>query len=221
MPATKVYAEPTTITGSIGVYAALPNVSELAANNGVKVELIKAGDIKASGSMFHPLGPEERQPWQDMVDHAYDRFLSVVAAGRPALTKERLVAEKTTRQVPRYDDQGRPVTGQDGKPVTITQTRYRADGGTYTPQQARDLGLIDEIGDLAAAVRVAAETAQLSDYRAVRYERPKGLAELLLGVRQPTPGTITDTTATLSVPRLWYLTPGYEFAGSLATAPHP
>src|SRR5262245_32456818 len=50
MPAEKVFAEETTLTGSIGVYAALPNVSELANKHGVRLELVKAGGIKGSGS---------------------------------------------------------------------------------------------------------------------------------------------------------------------------
>src|SRR5207248_685265 len=83
MPAEKVFAEKTTLTGSIGVFASLPNVSELANKNGVRMELIKAGPIKGSGSPFHELTPAERQPWQDMVDQAYDQFLDVVARGRP------------------------------------------------------------------------------------------------------------------------------------------
>ena len=88
MPAETVFAEKTTLTGSIGVFAALPNVSELANKNGVRMELIKAGGIKGSGSPFHELTPAERQPWQDMVDQAYDQFLDVVVRGRPGLTKE-------------------------------------------------------------------------------------------------------------------------------------
>src|SRR5439155_8804302 len=58
-----ISAEPTTITGSIGVFAALPNVAKLAHDNGVKVELVKAGKVKASGSFFHEMTPEERQTW--------------------------------------------------------------------------------------------------------------------------------------------------------------
>src|SRR5262245_30678034 len=58
MPAEQVFAERTTITGSIGVYAALPNVSELAGKAGFHMELIRAGAIKASGSPFHALTPQ-------------------------------------------------------------------------------------------------------------------------------------------------------------------
>src|SRR5262249_54005966 len=53
MPAKHLVAERTTITGSIGVYASFPNVSELAQKWGVKMDVIKRGDVKTSGSMFH------------------------------------------------------------------------------------------------------------------------------------------------------------------------
>lgn len=210
MPAKPVFAEPTTITGSIGVFAALPNVHGLIERNGVKVELIKAGAIKAGGAMFQPLSPDERQPWQDMVDNAYDRFLGVVAAGRPPLTKEQLANEKTERRVPKYDDKGNPVKNPDGSPVLVNVVRVRADGGTYTPEQAQSLGLIDAIGELSDATQAAATAAGLSSWRAVDYVKPKTWSESLIGIRAA-PSPTGDALA----PRLWYLAPGYELAGIL------
>ena len=119
MPAEKVFAEKTTLTGSIGVFAALPNVSELANNNGVRMELIKAGGIKGSGSPFHELTPAERQPWQDMVDQAYDQFLDVVVRGRPGLTKELLKSDPVIRKDAFvYDDKGNVKKDNAGKPLT-------------------------------------------------------------------------------------------------------
>src|SRR6266542_29692 len=50
-----IVAEKTTITGSVGVFVALPNVADWAHEHGVKLELVKAGGIKASGSFFHKL----------------------------------------------------------------------------------------------------------------------------------------------------------------------
>lgn len=223
MPATNVYAEPTTITGSIGVFAALPNVSELAEKHGVRVDLVKAGDIKASGSPFQPLSPEERQPWQDMVDHAYDRFLTVVATGRPSLTKGRLLDEKIERRVPLYDGRGLPVTGENKQPVYKTVTRYRADGGTFTPPQALDLHLIDGIADLASAAGVAAKAAQLSRYRVVTYDRPKGLLEqvLSLEIRSSAPASPTDLLGSAFSPKLWYLASNHELATVIAASRQP
>lgn len=223
MPAGQVYAEPTTITGSIGVFAALPNISELANKNGIKVEMVKAGDIKGGGSPFHSFTPEDRQPWQDMVDHAYDRFLTVVATGRPMLSKERLVKDKIERTVRRYDARGLPQTDEKGQPVFAKSTRYRADGGSFTPPQALELQLIDTIGDLHAAAEAAAKAAQLSRYRIVTYERPKGLLEqvLALEAKSRDHALSAETVGSALTPRLWYLTPSFELATVATTATQP
>jgi protease-4 len=78
MPAETLVAERTTVTGSIGVYASLPNVAELADKYGVKMNIIKHGEVKASGSLFKKLTPEDRQLWQESIDSAFDQFLKVV-----------------------------------------------------------------------------------------------------------------------------------------------
>jgi protease-4 len=219
MPAKTVLAEPTTITGSIGVFAALPNAAEFAKEHGIKLILVKAGDLKAGGSPLQALSPEERQPWQDLVDHAYDRFLTVVSDGR-GIPRERLVGEKTERAVPRYDDKGNPIEGTDGKPVTVRMSRYRADGGIFTPPQAKELGLIDDVATLPTAVRIAAETAGLTRYQCVVYDRQKSLVEQVLGVdiRQPSARISVDSLVSATVPRVWFLTPGHEMAAVVTSA---
>lgn len=208
-----VFAERTTITGSIGVFAALPNAAAFAEKHGISLELVKAGGIKASGSVFHTLSPLERQPWQDTVDHAYDQFLSVIAAERPHLTKDMLKGEMVVdTQVPERDAKGNATKG------TIRYTRIRADGGTYTPTQAKQFGLVDEIGDVHEAVKRAASAAGLSTFKAVGYDRPKNWSEHFLGfdigVRQTTPG-LPDLSAAFT-PRLWYLAPHSDLAGALS-----
>jgi protease-4 len=214
-----IAAERTTITGSIGVFAALPNVAKLANDNGVKVELVKAGDIKASGSFFHDMTPEERQTWQDTVDHAYDLFLERVAAGRP-LKKDQLRNEVVINQtIPVRDDKGNPKL-EKGKPETARYTRKRADGGTFTADQALKFGLIDKIEDLPASIRATATAAGLTKFRAVVYDKPEGLLELLTGnqvrARQDMPD-FRSLSATLT-PRLWYLAPTAD--GAILT-PNP
>ena len=178
-----IVAEKTTITGSIGVFAALPNVADWAHDHGVKLELVKAGGIKASGSFFHKLSPEERQTWQDTVDNAYDSFLDAIAKGRPGLTPEALRKDVVLeRMVATRDEKGNPVV-ENGKSVEVKYTRVRADGGTFTAAQAQQFKLIDGIEDLPAAVRSAATRAGLTNFRAVVYEKTPGLLEKLTGVQ--------------------------------------
>lgn len=204
-----VFAERTTITGSIGVFAALPNVAKLAHDHGVRVELVKAGDIKGSGSFFHDMAPEERQTWQDTVDNAYDIFLERVASGRTGLKKDEIRNEVVLQQtITERDEKGNPKLIQ-GKPITSQYTRKRADGGTFTADQALKFRLIDKVDDLPAAVRSAATTAGLEKFKAVVYDKPTGLLDLLGGGHLQTSNQLPDfhdLSATLT-PRLWYLAP--------------
>src|SRR5439155_9136135 len=105
-PEKKLFAERTTITGSIGVYASFPNIAKFAKDHGIEMDMIKAGDVKGSGSLFHEMTPQERQPWEDMVEHAYRQFLDVVEEGRPAL-KGKLTEELfPPKPIPLHDDKG-------------------------------------------------------------------------------------------------------------------
>src|SRR5262249_16377758 len=81
----KLFAERTTITGSIGVYASLPNAKGLGDKIGLKMDMIRAGDLKGAGSLLHDMSPAERQPIQDMVESSYRQFIEVVETGRPEL----------------------------------------------------------------------------------------------------------------------------------------
>jgi protease-4 len=209
MAGSPIVAEKNTITGSIGVFAALPNVAEWAKENGVKLELVKAGGMKASGSFFHTLSPEERQTWQDTVDSAFDNFLDVIAKGRPGFTPEVLKSQVVIdRMIPKRDEKGNPEL-EKGKPVEVKYTRVRADGATFTAQQAVEFKLIDGIEDLPAAIRSAAVRAGLASYKAVAYERPQSLLEAVTGLPMQSrarQAELLDLSANLT-PRLWYLAP--------------
>lgn len=215
MPAERIFAERICITGSIGVYASLPNVSGFVKEHGIKFELVKAGGIKASGSPFHELTPQERQPWQDMVDSAYDHFLDIVEGGRPNLKKAALRDEVVLRErVPVYDDKGNIVWEWWALPQTVEYTRRRADGGSFTARQALDYGLIDEIGDLEKAVEAAAKSAGLTYYQVIVYDAIPSLLFDLLGVRANLPsGLDANRVANGLTPRLWYLSPQADLAG--------
>lgn len=212
-----IVAEKTTITGSIGVFAALPNVADWAKDHGIELELVKAGGIKASGSFFHKLSPEERQTWQDTVDNAYEQFLAVVAEGRPGLTVDSLRKDSVSEQmVPQRDEKGNI---EPGKPP-VKSVRIRADGGTFTAPQAKEHKLIDGIEDLPAAIRSMATRAGLTNFRAVVYEKPPAMWEKLTGLnlKSGSPNLHIPDVSTNLTPRLWYLAPTAD-AGLLAPAP--
>ncbi|MBX7106476.1 MAG: S49 family peptidase [Gemmataceae bacterium] len=200
-PAPKLFAERSCITGSIGVYASLPNARGLADKVGVTMEMIKAGDIKGSGSPFHELTPQERQPWQDMVEVAYSQFVGVVEAGRPSLQGKLTEPLFPLKEIPRYDNKGNVIDKKGGE-----YTRRRADGGIFTAKQAMDIGLIDAVGPLDDAIAAVAKEAGLTEWRAVGYDKPQTLISALTGADAATPAW---PAADLS-PKLWYILPQSE-----------
>ncbi len=81
-PAHHVFAEPTTMTGSIGVIMEVPQIGELLDKVGVHFETIATGAWKDSGSMFRDMSDEERERWREVIDASYQRFVRIVAKGR-------------------------------------------------------------------------------------------------------------------------------------------
>ena len=77
-----IVAHPSTLTGSIGVISVFPSVEGLMAKVGVKVEVVKSGGAKDSGSPFRDMSVEDRRIFQGIVDEYYEGFLRVVARGR-------------------------------------------------------------------------------------------------------------------------------------------
>lgn len=77
-----IFANPSTITGSIGVYMDYTNVEDLMGKLGVRNEKIKSGAHKDILSMYRPMTGEEKAMLQKMVDDIYNQFVRVVADGR-------------------------------------------------------------------------------------------------------------------------------------------
>lgn len=122
----KIYANPATLTGSIGVYIPYTNWQELFKKIGVQQEKIKSGPHKDIMSPDRPMTPEERTIIQTMVDDMYNQFVEIVAQGR------KLEPDKV---------------------------RKLADGRIYTGKQAKELGLVDELGNMYDAIDAAAQLA--------------------------------------------------------------
>jgi protease-4 len=80
--ANSIVANPSTITGSIGVIMVLLNLEGAAGKLGVDPIVIKAGRLKDIGSPFREMTPGERRIFQGLLDEAHRRFMNVVAQGR-------------------------------------------------------------------------------------------------------------------------------------------
>ncbi|PLZ38132.1 signal peptide peptidase SppA, partial [Fischerella thermalis WC542] len=145
----RIFAEPNTITGSIGVFGLLFNAQELANNNGITWDTVKTGRYADSQTLSRPKTPEELAIYQRSVNKIYNIFLDKVAQGR---------------NIP------------EAKVAEIAQ------GRVWSGTAAKNIGLVDEIGGLDAAITYAAAQAKLgNDWKLEEYPKYGTLEERILG----------------------------------------
>lgn len=129
-PADRIFAEPETITGSIGIYGLLPTFEDTLAEWGVTTDGVRTTELSGQPDLAAGLTPQAAAVLQASIESGYERFLSLVAQSRG----------KTREQA---DE--------------IAQGRVW-DGGT-----ARQIGLVDQFGNLSDALAYAAKQAKLGD----------------------------------------------------------
>ncbi|MDR1425203.1 MAG: signal peptide peptidase SppA [Azoarcus sp.] len=78
----EIIAEPATITGSIGIFAAIPDISSLYAKLGLSVDGVATAPLAAALDVRRPLAPEAAQALQLSIEHGYRRFIDIVATAR-------------------------------------------------------------------------------------------------------------------------------------------
>ncbi|MFN3396159.1 MAG: signal peptide peptidase SppA [Thermodesulfovibrionales bacterium] len=81
-PATRIFANPGTLTGSIGVIMEIPNIEGLMNKVGIKTDVIKSGRHKDIASVFRGRSKEEREILQAVLDDVHEQFITAVAEGR-------------------------------------------------------------------------------------------------------------------------------------------
>jgi protease-4 len=146
----EIVAEPTAITGSIGVITGHFVFQELLENKlGILPVFLTMGEKKDWPSSFHPPTDQELQYIRErLLKPAYDRFVQVVEEGRQ-------------------------------KVLPPDRVRQLADGSIYVAPQAMDVGLIDQVGYLDDAVDLVTSRAGLEKARVVEYRRPFSLLSIL------------------------------------------
>ncbi|MFE4106534.1 signal peptide peptidase SppA [Almyronema epifaneia] len=87
-PGDTIFATPTTITGSIGVFGLLLNLKEIANENGITWDVVKTAQFADIGTIARPQSPQELALQQDIVDTLYNRFLGIVSESRDMTTAE-------------------------------------------------------------------------------------------------------------------------------------
>jgi len=173
-PAQKIFANPGTITGSIGVIMEFTNLEELMKWLKVKPEVVKSGRFKDIGSPYHPMTPEEQAFLQAFVDDAHRQFEEAVAKGRK---------------------------------LPMEEVRRLADGRIFTGAQAKELGLVDELGGIWAAIDRAAKLGGIEgEPRVVWPMRRRNIFEGLLN--RLAPGFIDRSLSPSPVRAMYLLSPG-------------
>ncbi len=81
-PADEIFANPGTLTGSIGVIITLSTWKELLSDIGVSISAVTSGDLKDAGSPYKELSPKERAYFQQLVNDMNEQFVEAVAEGR-------------------------------------------------------------------------------------------------------------------------------------------
>ena len=107
-PATLIYANPGTITASIGVILKLSNIEELMDKIGIKSSTLKTGKFKDAGSPMRQMSDEERGMLQSVISSTHEQFVRAVASGRKLPLEEvRKIAD------------GRVLSGEQAKELKL------------------------------------------------------------------------------------------------------
>lgn len=175
----EIMAEPTVITGSIGVIMNHLVIKELLEEKlGINPVTLKSGKRKDWPSMFNETTEEEKQYLMErVVTPAYDRFVTLVTEGRQDV-------------------------------LTESEVRELADGSIYTAQEALENKLIDAIGYFEQAVGKAQDMAGITDARVVSYEEEFSLFSMLGAQSKTKINLETEILEKLAAPRLLYLWDG-------------
>lgn len=144
-----IFAEPTTLTGSIGIFGTVPNVSKIRNKIGLDIDGVSTNKHSAleNNMVYKGMNAEERALMQTMVENGYDLFTRRCAEGRH-------VSQDYIKSI----GEGRVWLGDKGK----------------------EIGIVDELGNIDAAIEKAVALAGLESYQLTYYpEKVDALTELL------------------------------------------
>lgn len=116
--ATKIVAQPGTLTGSIGVLMQFPNFTDVASKVGATMITIKSGKLKDAGNPFRQMSIDDQEYLQSVVGNVYEDFIKAISESRK---------------------------------IDPERVKQFGDGRILTGSQAKDLGLVDDFGDVYTA----------------------------------------------------------------------
>ena len=174
-----IYAEPTTITGSIGIFGTIPSIAKLREKIGLDIDGITTNKHSglASNIPYKAMTAEETQLMQNMVERGYELF--------------------TTRCA-------------DGRGLSQEYIKSVGEGRVWLGTKAKELQLVDEIGNIDDAIAKAVELAALESYKLTYYPEVKDpIEELLKKLDNTTPEEqlVNKIREFAAQPRVMALTP--------------
>ena len=155
--ATTILAEPTTLTGSIGIFGLMFSGEKLIKDKmGITTSTVNTNEHSDFGGSYplpvpisnRPMTAYEKGVMQAYINRGYDTFLSRVSEGRH-MSKE--------------------------------EVHEIAQGRVWTGEDALRIGLVDQLGGLNEAIQLAAEKAGLSDFQIIELPGDKNPLEEILG----------------------------------------
>ena len=149
-----IYAEPTTITGSIGIFGMFPNAGELLNDKlGVHFSTVKTNQFSDFGDISRPFTERERAIAQRYINNGYELFTRRCA---------------------------------DGRKMKQDDIKKIGEGRVWTGIHAKQIGLVDELAGLDAAIAKAMELAKIDDASIMNYPAKTTIFEQLMEEMQGT-----------------------------------
>ena len=152
-----IYAEPTTLTGSIGIFGTVPNFKKIREKVGIDMDAVTTNPYAGMETrmVYNGMNTNEYAIMQAMVERGYDLFTKRCA---------------------------------DGRGVSQDNIKAVGEGRVWLGKDALNIGLVDELGNINAAIKKAAELASLDAYQLSYYpEKKDPLMELLMMFDNSTP----------------------------------
>jgi protease-4 len=147
--ADEIWASPVTLTGSIGIFAAIPTFENSLSEMGIYNDGVGTTSLAAALDLTRPLSPLLKESIEINLHHGYDQFLGIVASGRA-------MDQQKVKEV--------------------------AEGRVFDGRTALNLGLVDKLGDMNAAIQSAAKLAGLDDYSASYVRKPVTVKDEILQI---------------------------------------
>lgn len=143
-----IVAEPTTLTGSIGIFGMFPEASELVNNKlGIHTSVVKTNLYADFGDLTRPMNEGEKAAMQGYINRGYELFTKRCA---------------------------------DGRKMKQDDIKAIAEGRVWTGVHAKQIGLVDQLGNLDDAIAVAKKKAKVNEYTVLSYPAKTSMFENLL-----------------------------------------